>query len=644
MAAAVATTNPQGLARWTPTLPTTLINMLNPFANPNDVPDDKQSHPQHNDPLLKRPIHSTIPIKSADAGPPSPSKSSASVMFEEPETRTNSEDDSREGSVDGRRRSKRNIRPKTRFSICHPPPESAVRSRLHRRPRSLLQLHNLSTNARPRPAFEVIPSANFSLSLTRAVTRVFKTKHGLCQNDVVVLRAEKYNSDEADNHQEQDVIGLICKGRKDEEKNVGGRPSIHMASGAVWDAMPMPNGAYEFSSTDKHGLALKVRWVPKKNKDGKIAIKRGKRRFNFSTISANTRRHPVIANLSGSGLDISDSYKIPEPAAAAPLSSPAKESVMEDAAEEEEDGSQRNETSDELREIITMTAIWVNFKEGWSPSVKYEERDTCSPAPPSRVGTGSTSVNTPPGSPAVFPADKRSSIKSIGSGIMRRTSVLSRSNRSSIVSVPEEDEPGNEVPSRSASVSKSTGRSRADSSSTVLVHRAASNRRKNNQQAIGGWRPDHLLTTQDPLQETSREDLSRDFSSTPPRKAASSLLAAAAAHAGFGANPETASGRNSDEEGSGSGSEGATRRTPTQAPPRQRSSRPPEEVTTTPIIKPVHKEASRTASETTNGSSSAVASPGGRAVPSRNQSGKTKKRRSLGLRRLLCGGGRHGDV
>lgn len=623
--AAAATTNPQGLARWTPSLPTNIINMLNPFANSNDDADKPASN-THNDMLLKRPILSTIPIKAADSGPPSPSKSSGSVMFEEPDTRTNSEDGSREGSVDGRRRTKKSQRPKTRFSICHPPPESTVRSRLHRRPRSLLQLHKLTANARPRPALEVIPSANFNLSLQRAVTRVFKTRHGLCQNDVVVLKAEKYNSDESDHDQEQDVIGLICKGRKDDEKNIAGTPSIHMASGAIWEAIPMPNGGYEFSSTDEHGLQLKVRWVPKKNKDGKLATKHGKRRFNFSTISANSRRHPVIATLCGSALEINDSYKVPEPAALTPLSSPAKESILDDV-EDDEDGSQRNETSDQLREIITMTAIWVNFKEGWSPSLKYEEKDSFTPRSPSRTGT-SLSMDSVPGSPPPPPVEKRSSLKSLGSGIIRRTSVLSKSNRSSIISVPEENEPTDDAPSRSASVAKSTGRSRADSSSTVLVHRAASNRRKNNQQAAA-WRPEHLLSTHDPLQETSREDLSRDFS-TPTRKATPSPLAAKNGNTESARRPAA---RTSEDDASGPGQLFA-QSTPTPSPQsrsQRSSSRTPDDTPT----KPVHREASRTASETT-ADSSGVGSHG------KTRASTTKsKRRSLGFRRLLCGSAQH---
>ena len=101
------------------------------------------------------------------------------------------------------------------------------------------------------------------------------------------------------------------------------------------------------------------------------------------------------------------------------------------------------------------------------------------------------------------PLEKRTSIMSIGSGIMRKSSLLSKGNRASQASVLEDDVLADDLPKRSDSIKK-TGRARGDSTSTVLVHRAASNRRKNNQQAA--WRPD-FLSADHQVNETSREDV-----------------------------------------------------------------------------------------------------------------------------------------
>jgi len=385
----------------------------------------------------------------------------------------------------------------------------------------LLQLHKLTTfpGVRPQPAFEIVPSANFSVRLTKAVTKVFKAKHGLCPNDLVVLRAEKYSSTDAEEDEEQEarhVIGLICKGRKEKEEGaaVAGKAKICLISGQEWEAYPLMNGGYEFFSTDEHGLGLTVRWVPKKNKDGSKS--RDDKRFNFSTISPNSRRHPVIAALSRTSLEINDRYKMPDPAAVTPLSTPKQgATILADTMEEDAGGNEQCQTDDRLREVITMTAIWVTFKEGWSPSFKYDEsKEAAAAKSPNPQNSPSKSIgsplSTPPGSPSMSPLEKRSSVKSIGSGIIRKTSLLNKSNRSSQVSIPEQDLTPDELLRRSDSVKKA-GRARGDSTSTVLVHRAASNRRKNNQAAA--WRPDVLLA-QHRINETSCEDVG---SMTPPR-------------------------------------------------------------------------------------------------------------------------------
>ncbi|KAK4545851.1 hypothetical protein LTR36_002415 [Oleoguttula mirabilis] len=499
---------PTGFARWVPSLPTLNLNSLNPFVSGDDG---------------NKPTAATTSVAST-TNPLSDSQSIASIMFAEPSTRGTSEADSL--SIEDRQRSKKSSanRPKTRYSVCHPPPASSTRQKLHRRPRSLLQLHKLCPNARPLPAFEVIPSASFSVRMTRSITRVFKARHSMCPNDLVVLRAEKYSTEDEDEALEmRDVIGLICKGRKDDVATSGGKAKICMASGQEWEAYPLMNGGYEFFTTDEHGLGLTVRWVAKKGKDGKQLKEK---RFNFSTISPNSRRHPVIATLSKTSLEINDTYKMPDPLAVTPLSTPKQNStILADTMDDEGVAQDEQcETDTLLREIIAMTGVWVTFKEGWSPTFKYDDKEKESAASAAASGLARTTslgisnspsksaaslLSTPPGSPKQAPLEKRGSIKSMSSSILRRGSLLSKGNRASQVSVPEEpEEPGS--PQRSPSTKQTTGRLRGDSTSTVLVHRAASNRRKNNQQAT--WRPDLLDAQQHSLRETSHEDLNR----TPP--------------------------------------------------------------------------------------------------------------------------------
>jgi hypothetical protein len=493
---AVATAPPQ--RQWVPSLPTSFIASLNPFASAAEKPaDTTQNGDKHSRSLSELALSS---------GPPSPTKSSASIMFAEPSSQGTSLSGSREGSIDGKRQAKKN-KPKTSYSICHPPPASSARQKMHRRPRSLLQLHKVVANSRPMPAYEVIPSTNFSVRLRRATNRVFSAKHSLCPNDLVVLRAENYYSEEpAEDQEARDVVALICKGRKDDGAATG-KAKICMAGGEEWDAYPLPNGGYEFFTTDQHGLGLTVRWVPKKSKKDNAKLE--SRRFNFSTISAGTRRHPIIANLSKTSLAILDTYKMPDLSTATPTATPKQHAtLLEDGLDSDDAAASKQEirtTDDALRSIISMTSIYVAFKEGWSPYFKYDERDQASS---SRRNSVHTPISTPPASPTPTPAmmaEKRTSILSVGSSLFGKNGL--RTNRSSRTSTFPVLDPNNnntqDSLSRSGSV-KTTGRARADSSSTVLVHRAASNRRSNRSQAT--WRPDLLSPgKQSEVRETSRE-------------------------------------------------------------------------------------------------------------------------------------------
>ena len=605
-----------GLSRWTPSIPTNIIDMLNPFSNDDSNKSNAESYQSNKRQSM---FASILPSGAASSTanttePESPGKEDdVSLFFDEPEdARSNSDG----GSENGTKRGERRAKAKTCYSICHPPPTSTTRQRMHRRPRSLIQLHKLSTSARPQPAFEVIPSTNFSVRLTKAITKVFKTKHGLCPSDLVILRAEKYAKDEPTEDQEaKDIIALICKGRK-EDGAVPGKAKICLPGGREWEAYPAMKGGYEFFSTDEHGLGLTARWVPKKSKDaGKVddGDKKRPSKFNFSTISPNSRRHPVIAALGKTGLEIYDTYRMPDPSAATPLSTPQQgSSLLSDAMEEEDSGKQQCETDDRLRQIIVMTGIFVAFKEGWSPYFKYDDKDKDmlgvqrSPSlqySPARSQTFGSPVSTPPASPGPAPLEKRNSFM----GVIRTGSLLSKSNRNSSASFPE-------IPEATQNGTTKSGRKRADSASTVLVHRAASNRAKHRQAT---WRPDLVSEVQESSKERSPSApmaaIAAPWTSPSPTPDRRHSLAQPILP------PTHASGDNSETE-----SESEEERDSTKPIPRSATAGPTE---------PEKRESSTTT--TTSSSHEAprkVASPAPLPVPA--------KKKKSGLRRLLCGSGR----
>ncbi|KAK3642896.1 hypothetical protein LTR56_010493 [Elasticomyces elasticus] len=531
-----------GLSRWVPSLPTINMNLitLNPFANAEEEkekrPSSEQTRPKDDSKTASAKnrtflstfttlLPTTTPTPPREPSPTRSNADSASIMFAEP-------DPSDDGSVQdaGRRASRlRSNKPKTSYSVCHPATASRARQSLHRKARSLLQLHRLAPGGRPVPAFEVVSSVSGDVRLTKAVTKVWRGRHAVCPNDFVVLRAEKYGGIEEE-QAVRDIIGLICNRRKENKDEAVSSPDkpakapcskICLAStGAEWEVCSLPTGGYEFFTTDSHGLGLKVRWVPKKEKDGsKATTKDGAQRFNFSTISANSRKHPVIATLSKRELEVYDTYKVfgdnttPAATPSKRSSNPLVDAMAEEGEGEAEQDLQK-ETDEALREIITMTSIYVTFKEGWSPTFKYEEKEAIVNGSASKSALSLNNTASPPGSPTQVALEKRNSIKSISSGILRRSSLLGggrAGNRASQASVPEGTEEGaydpiGDSPSRSNSIKK-TGRARGDSTSTVLVHRAASNRRKNTQAAT--WRPDLLQAQQrQEMRETSYENLS----------------------------------------------------------------------------------------------------------------------------------------
>lgn len=286
------------------------------------------------------------------------------------------------------RRSKRNSRPKSSYTICYAPPRSANRHKIQVRARPLLQLHKLESRARPRPEFELLPSAIFSARLNKAITRFSASKQG-SHADLALVRAEKYHEHEAslvDEDETMDILATfgITKGSHGEST-----ARICLAQGVEWEMYRLPSGGYECTTTDAHGLKRTVRWVPKKSKsaDG-AADDSASRRFKFSTISPNSRRHPVVASLSAAALDINDVYTLPSPASSRAGSPPVgmerSESTQTIGA-----GEQTVVTTEELRHVITATAVFVSLCEGWCAG--YQKEAPLSRSPSQRSASSVTS-------------------------------------------------------------------------------------------------------------------------------------------------------------------------------------------------------------------------------------------------------------
>lgn len=310
-------------------------------------------------------------------------------------------------SAEGRPR-KRASRPKTTYNLAQPPPITGPRHKLHLRPKVLLQLHQVIPSRRPKPVYEVIPFSLLAPRSHRRLARTFNTRDRLCPgpSDLLVVKAETYEaSDEDDKTDDErwgsrDVLGLISPSKKG-DRDPNDKTMVLMDDGCSWEVTNMPNGGYEFSYTDEHGLSLKRRWIPKPAHLRRVSTMSNStqplgsptlgpedKKFNFSTISANSRRHPVIATMSRLSIDVLESYAMPAATSpptpglnqagfATPLPTPS--SVIDTASFLDKAVERLPvKTDDALRNFIVLSGIWVAFSENWSPAYSWS-RHVASP-------------------------------------------------------------------------------------------------------------------------------------------------------------------------------------------------------------------------------------------------------------------------
>ena len=289
------------------------------------------------------------------------------------------------------RRASGRIRTKTAFRLCHPPPVHIHKQRLHIRPRVLLQLQKVSKASRPTPIFEVLPSVVFAPRLARHFPRTFKGKAGLGVDDLVIVSSENYEAEELHSHDVVDlfddkwdareIIAAICQPGKDDFGYGQGETEICLNHGPSWTASQRRNGTYEFASTDDCGNRTVARWVPKQPKSDRtssISSTSEEKKFNFSILNPNSRRHAVIATLDRQMIEISDQYSHPSTSLSSQASSTpttSSSSVFEELKTPCLQSSLATrdpiEVDDTLRTFITVTGIWVAFREGFSPNFKY---------------------------------------------------------------------------------------------------------------------------------------------------------------------------------------------------------------------------------------------------------------------------------
>lgn len=295
---------------------------------------------------------------------------------------------------------KRSPRAKTSY-ICARPARPI--NKLHLRPKVILQLHQVIASQRPKPTYEVIPFSLLPPRSTRRLARTFNTRDRLGPSDLLVVKAEEYGSveDETKSDEEcwgsREVVGVICPAKGDR-----GVTEICMDDGASrWEVTDMPNGGFEFNTTNENGLTLKARWVLKPPHSRRIsgmsassqtsqsfAQAQDDRKYTFSTIDPSTRRHPIIATMTRSRIDVMNSYTMPTATSPNTPGSPfytqtpalTPTSINVDSFIREE--QLPIQTDDALRRFILVTGVWVASHTEGAPNTSQPPTPSLESCPP----------------------------------------------------------------------------------------------------------------------------------------------------------------------------------------------------------------------------------------------------------------------
>jgi hypothetical protein len=346
---------------------------------------------------------------SASATAPAPATPRASPPMQPASGAPTSPGPSRRASTSSgtsTEKTKRHKRPKTIYKLAQPP---HPRGKHHMRPKVVLQLHQVVASRRPKPAFEVIPYTTFGPLSTRCKVRTYRGR-SLTAADLVVLKAEEYHHNEEERSDEErfgsrDVVAVVCPGKED--KSGVTKTEILMENGQSWEVTRTPNGGYEFVHVDDHGLTLTSRWVAKpphlRRQSSLSSASQGSppedRKFTFSTISQNSRRHPIIATMTRDRIEVSDAYSMPcatspstpsAPSSPLPTPLPTPSSVDMDCFLDRD--RPLIETDHALKAFIVASGVWVAFQENWSLAYSMMKRGAPPPIP---SNTFRTTPNTP---------------------------------------------------------------------------------------------------------------------------------------------------------------------------------------------------------------------------------------------------------
>ncbi|KAK0640996.1 hypothetical protein B0T16DRAFT_304050, partial [Cercophora newfieldiana] len=212
----------------------------------------------------------------------------------------------------GMRRPRRPSHKSTRYFLGYPAPSRLDKTRVIKKPRPVLEVFPASRIAGP----VIAPR------LAKRFPGIFGVKRHLGYDDMVLVRRDdddafsETESDGDDNFEKRRFLAVYSPVKHSEETE------IVLEDGSVWVAKPRANGSYDFLHVDEHGVPTTVRWARRSTSTPStstiptdpgmstttLPLLPSQARFTFSIINPLTRRHPVMATLTQSTLEIQDTY------------------------------------------------------------------------------------------------------------------------------------------------------------------------------------------------------------------------------------------------------------------------------------------------------------------------------------------------
>lgn len=288
------------------------------------------------------------------------------------------------------------LRPKTSYHLAQPPPASH-----HSAGSLVVQLQKLSNFSRPLPTLDVLSACAFAPRLRRKVGKFFK--HGVGTQDLVFLASEDFGDDDEESLRSRHMVASVSVEYKKAhgEEGKGSKVTvIRLDNGPQWEISQTSSGGYEFVAHEDNGNVLVARWNPRSAGTRRRSYQTqasdsddGERKFQFSIVNPNSKKHPILGYLAKQTIEIIDRY--PLPSISSPLASPATTPPQSrpgspvgtshpEAAFQLTDERAMVKTSDHMRALILVSGIWVALREGLVASnIRLDEPLSPGPLSPS---------------------------------------------------------------------------------------------------------------------------------------------------------------------------------------------------------------------------------------------------------------------